>query len=1692
MAGNKRKRSNASEGSDSQGNERISSLSANEATQDFPRGGASSLTPLEYKEAVLEAKKDFMESASGTAELSKKTRPKKKGSKKSSKSELDNEENLKVHIQSLRYKNITPGSLILGQIAQINTLDLAVSLPNCLTGYVPITNISDKLSDRLDSIDNHAEDNAASEEEDGLNQIPDLMDLYKVGQWVRVSVTALGSENTTKTGKRHIELSLKPQDANGSAPEAADFVAGSMIQAVVSSIEDHGIVFDIGINNYTGFLSKKHINDFPFVEGQSLLCSVISKEDRIFHLSLTATSTKALEVMPSVQAILPGDYINVLVTDIKESGVIAKYMGVVDVTSDIYHSSPVKGEDLEDKFQLAKSVPARVLFVIPGDPPKIAVSFLPHVLTFNFATPNIPHPDQLDIGFIVNAAKVTYVSSSLGVFCDVGVPEISGFAHISRLSDKKVAGISPNSGPYKVDSTHEARIINYSYVDNLYILSFQQSVLNQQFLRIEDIEVGQFVDGTIAKLIPQGIVVTISEGINGLVPSTHMADIALQFPERRFKVGSSVKCRVLSTNVLRKRVLLTLKKSLLNTDLPLIYDYEQATPGTQTVGTLARIFEDGAIVEFYNSVRAFLPVSEMSEAYIRDAREHFKVGQTLSVTIVSCDPENRKMRVGCREQSWDAKRLERFENIKAGSVLSGIVLQKTEDSVIVDLGDKVTGVITLGQLCDGDLNKCSKVMNKLRASTKLAEVLVLRKDTSKKLISLSLKKSLVEAAKENRMPINITDLKEGIKYFGFVRNATTFGVFVEFCDGLVALVPKAYISEEYVPVPSAVYKPQQSVTCVCLSVELSQGKAFMSFKPLAQKQEKAVEFMESKYDIDNPVDETIKKTYDYVAGKITWAVVTSAKASQLNVDLAANVHGRVDVSEVFDNFGEIVDPNKPLKRFHKGDKIRVRVLGIHDSRNHKFLPISHRVSPKQFLELSVRPSILNMEPFSMKEPQFKKGDEVTGFVNNVSKECVWVSLTPSVNGRIPILDLTTDVKELNSLQKHFFLGKAIKCYVVNAEDSITLSAIGPLQGFENLTPGSRLVGKVTNVNEAGAILQLPGHMSGRVSRIDMFDDYDILPETKFTRNNLVGVCVLSVDVPNRKVALSARNSRTQSQPVEIKDKEINSVDDLKIGDICRGFVCNVANQGLFVTIGHNLIARVKIGELFDTFIKDWKPHFHVNQLVKGSIVGIDSDSKRIEMSLKQSKIKDSSEITKTFADIAVGSNLDGTVVKVGDYGVLIRIDGTDNIVGLCHKSEIADAVVLNISKLYSSGDKVRAHVLDVDSEKRRIALGLKSSYFDSDSDISMSDNEEDVEMRSEDQSDTSESEVGSKDDVQSEEVENLESAGDEDEDEEEEPSALQANGFDWTDGSTVFDKLADDTEDSEDEEDEEPKRKKSKSDRFDDEEKDLDEIPSTAADFERQLLSSPNSSLLWISYMAYHLNLNELQEAREVGKRALSTINYREEDEKLNVWMALLNLEVAYGTEDSLKEVFKEACAYCDALIVYEKLCGILIKGGKVDLADEYMQLMLKNFKQVPSVWIQYATFLLNNDKAEKAHGLLERSLQSLPKSEHVGIIEKFAILEFKNGDPERGRTIFEGLLSSYPKRLDLWNVLIDMEMKQDDPSIVRRLFQRLLALNLSTKKAKFAFKKWLAYEKNIGDDEGAEQVKRRAIEYVSESHSEN
>lgn len=162
--------------------------------------------------------------------------------------------------------------------------------------------------------------------------------------------------------------------------------------------------------------------------------------------------------------------------------------------------------------------------------------------------------------------------------------------------------------------------------------------------------------------------------------------------------------------------------------------------------------------------------------------------------------------------------------------------------------------------------------------------------------------------------------------------------------------------------------------------------------------------------------------------------------------------------------------------------------------------------------------------------------------------------------------------------------------------------------------------------------------------------------------------------------------------------------------------------------------------------------------------------------------------------------------------------------------------------------------------------------------------------------------------------------------------------------------------------------------------------------------------------------------------------------------------------------------------------------------ADDLFESMVKKFgAKSPRVWENYAHFLhVTRNEPARARALLPRATQRLDGRHSRDLVSRFAALEFQspNGEAERGRTMFEGLLAAWPKKGDLWSQLLDLEMGASgaddaDATAVRDVFERRTrAKGLNEYQAEKWFRRWAAWEKKM-DAKGEEKVMAKAREWV-------
>ncbi|KAI5671713.1 hypothetical protein M9H77_12077 [Catharanthus roseus] len=564
--------------------------------------------------------------------------------------------------------------------------------------------------------------------------------------------------------------------------------------------------------------------------------------------------------------------------------------------------------------------------------------------------------------------------------------------------------------------------------------------------------------------------------------------------------------------------------------------------------------------------------------------------------------------------------------------------------------------------------------------------------------------------------------------------------------------------------------------------------------------------------------------------------------------------------------------------------------------------------------------------------------------------------------------------------------------------------------------------------------------------------------------------------------------------------------------VIQGYVKNVTPKGCFIMISRKFDAKILLSNLSDGYIENPEREFPIGKLVTGKVLSVERLSKRIEVTLRTSS---GTNVQKTdlnaLDNLNVGDVITGRIKRVERYGLFVTIDHT-NVVGLCHISELSDEHVDNIETKYKAGERVTAKILKVDKERNRVSLGMKNSYLHSDMEVqetSELDSDNAIDENHDGGPEATSLSVIENSHMQSENgkhpiLADLESRAsipplDVPLDDMEIADVDNTTNQDLKDSNGAY--IADETS-------KKHAKKKAKEDREREirvaEQRLLEkDIPRNADEFEKLVRGSPNSSFVWIKYMAFMLSLADVEKARSIAERALRTINIREESEKLNIWVAYFNLENEYGNppEEAVKKLFHRALQNSDPKEVHLALLGMYERTEQNKLASELLDKMVKKFKHSCKerlsygtvnffgiqVWLRRVQNLLKQN-IEGIQSVINRALLCLPRHKHIKFISQTAILEFKCGVPDRGRSLFEGMLREYPKRTDLWSIYLDQEIRLDDEDVIRALFERAISLSLPPKKMKFLFKKYLEYEKTVGDEERIESVKRKAMEYVESS----
>ena len=256
----------------------------------------------------------------------------------------------------------------------------------------------------------------------------------------------------------------------------------------------------------------------------------------------------------------------------------------------------------------------------------------------------------------------------------------------------------------------------------------------------------------------------------------------------------------------------------------------------------------------------------------------------------------------------------------------------------------------------------------------------------------------------------------------------------------------------------------------------------------------------------------------------------------------------------------------------------------------------------------------------------------------------------------------------------------------NAKKSVTLAT---------LEEGSVLTGTVKNLTDYGAFVDLGG-LDGLLHITDMSWGRLTHPRDLVNVSDEIQVKVLKFDKEKQRVSLGFK----QLTP----DPWLDATERYPIGAQVQGRVLSVTDYGAFIELEQGIEGLVHVSEM--TWSKRMK---HPSKMVKPGdevdtiILSVNPNDRRISLGMKQLQDNPWEQLEDKYP---TGAIIEGRVRNLTDFGAFIEIE--DGIDGLVHVSNLSwTKRIKHPSEVLKKGEKVRAIVLGVEPENRRLSLGVK-------------------------------------------------------------------------------------------------------------------------------------------------------------------------------------------------------------------------------------------------------------------------------------------------------------------------------------------------------------------------------------------------
>jgi small subunit ribosomal protein S1 len=435
-------------------------------------------------------------------------------------------------------------------------------------------------------------------------------------------------------------------------------------------------------------------------------------------------------------------------------------------------------------------------------------------------------------------------------------------------------------------------------------------------------------------------------------------------------------------------------------------------------------------------------------------------------------------------------------------------------------------------------------------------------------------------------------------------------------------------------------------------------------------------------DVENWLQE---EQQNFEVNKIVSGRVINVVGDDVWVDVGYKSEGVIPVNEWYDEGADKVVPPQP------GDEIQVLLDAVEDESG--AIVLSYRKAKRQ-------------KEWEDVIAKHKEGDVVSGAVTRKIKGGLLVNI--GVNVFLPASQV--DIRRPPDIAD--YIGKNIECKILKIDEArrnIVVSRRKLLEDqreemkkklLSEIEPGQIRKGVVKNIAEFGAFVDLGG-IDGLLHITDMSWGRIGNPHDVVKIDQPLEVYILNVDKEKEKIALSLKHkSPSPWQNVEAK-YPVNSKHS--------GEVVNVMSYGAFVKLEPGVEGLVHISEMSWTKrINHPSELVSIGDQIEVQVLNINKDKQEISLGMKQVQPNPWDKVAERYPP---GTVISGVVRNLTNYGAFIEIE--EGIDGLLHVSDMSWVrKVGHPSEVVNKGDKVTCVILNVDQERKRVALGLKQMAND--------------------------------------------------------------------------------------------------------------------------------------------------------------------------------------------------------------------------------------------------------------------------------------------------------------------------------------------------------------------------------------------